>query len=87
MVYLILTWWKMECLEVMGRDDIYMVKIVFPYCSPSFHFLSPLFLFLLIFFPFFFLSSSFLLFHLFFPFASSFLSSFLDIVTLSRRRR
>ena len=36
-----------------------MVKIVISYCSPSFHFLIPLFLFLLIFFPSFFLSSSF----------------------------
>ena len=60
-------------MEVMGRDSIYMVKIVFPYCSPSFHFLILLFLFLLIFFPSFFLSYSFLLFHIFFSFSSSLL--------------
>ena len=65
-------------MEVMVRDGIYMVRIIFPYCSPSFHFLIPLFLFLLILFPSFFLSSSFLLFHIFFSFSSFF---FLDIIT------
>ena len=58
-------------MEVMGRDGIYMVKIVFPYCSPSFHLLILLFLFLLIFFPSFFLSSSFLQFIFFLSFSSS----------------
>ena len=66
-------------MEVMGRDRYLHSKIVFSYSSPSFHFLysslsfSPLFLFLLIFFPSFFLSSSF---HIVFSFSSSLLSSF-----------
>ena len=65
-------------MEVMGRDGIYMVKIVFPYCSPFFHFLIPLFLFRLIFFfSSFFFSSSFLHFIFFFSFSSSLFLLFL----------
>ena len=59
-------------MEVMGRDGIYMVRIVFPYCSPSFHFLIPLFLFS----SFSFLLSFCLLLFFFFIFSSLFLLLF-----------
>ena len=58
-------------MEVWLEIGIYMVKIVFPYFSPSFHFLILLFLFLLILFPSFFLSPSFLHYIFFFYFSSS----------------
>ena len=66
-------------MEVWVEIGIYMVKIFFPYCSPSFHFLyfslsfSPLFL------SFFFLSSSFLI-HIFFSFSSSLLFGYCNFL-------
>ena len=63
-------------MEVMGRDRYLHSKIVFPYCSPSFHFLysslsfSPHFLSFFLFVLFF---SSF---HIVFSFSPYLLSSF-----------
>ena len=59
---------KWNGMEVVSRDRYLHGKIIFSYCSPSFHFLIPLFYFLLIFFLSLFFSSSFLHFILSFHF-------------------
>ena len=70
----------------MGRDRYLHGKDIFPYCSPSFHFLYFSLFFLLIFFPSFFLSSSFLHFILSFHFLLLFFL-LLDIVTLLEKKK